>query len=88
MAKHMEEVNQHTHCIVESDCQLVVKAIHSRELIYSPYGRTIDEYKDLLDSMNNVDIVFVKRKNQVTDLLTHYSSSNPGCMVREGCCPS
>lgn len=79
---------QASYC-VESDCQLAVGAVSSRVTIYSPFGGIIDICRNLVDSMNNVSIVFVKRSgNRAADWLARSSSSNPGCISKGEVVPS
>lgn len=68
---------------MESDCQGVVNAVLKKERIYSPFGSIVDECRSILESYNNIDIVFVKRSgNKAADCLASLSSSNPGCFRR------
>lgn len=71
--------------IVESDNQLVVRAVSSSTPIYSPFRGIIDDCRGLLTSMNNVNIVFVKLSGKnAANWLVRHSSSNPGCIIRAG----
>ncbi|XP_074346607.1 uncharacterized protein LOC141685403 [Apium graveolens] len=75
--------------IVESDCQVAVKAVLKKERICSPFGGVIDECKSILESYNNKDIVFVKRSgNKAAYWLASSSSSSPGCICRGEYVPS
>ncbi|KAL8146215.1 hypothetical protein AgCh_004092 [Apium graveolens] len=86
-ARRMEAGNsQQRKYTVESDCQVVVKAIQSREEILSPFGNTIEECREIVDELNNIDIVFVKRSgNRAADWLAR---SDPGCIFRGGYVPA
>ena len=63
---------------IESDCLVAVQAIRSTVQMVSPMGRIIEECRELLLSLNNVQLLFVKRSaNIVAHSLARASYSLP-----------
>ena len=56
----------------KSDCQLAIRIILNREAIYSPFSNAVDKCRNIIDSLNNIKIVFVKLSGLQIGLHGHH----------------
>ncbi|KAM6593181.1 hypothetical protein CsatA_000884 [Cannabis sativa] len=73
---------------LETDCLVVVQAVHSSVLLRSPFGVVIQECKELLVSLKSVQIHFVKRSaNKAAHYMARSSCFHSVRMFTESTAP-
>uniref|UniRef100_A0A803PEK6 Reverse transcriptase domain-containing protein n=1 Tax=Cannabis sativa TaxID=3483 RepID=A0A803PEK6_CANSA len=76
-------------CVLETDSLVVVQAIRSSIDMISLFGLVIKDCKELLATLRNVSIYFVKRSvNSVAHAFARASSSYPDCVFSLGDVPT
>ena len=67
--------------VLDSDFLVVVQAIGSKAAMTSPFGRIIEECRDMIRKYNTIEVFFVKRfANMVAHELARASNSYPDCI--------
>lgn len=74
--------------VVESDCLMAVQAIRSKVSMISPFGRVIEECRQLLHVLNTSSVLFIKRySNMAAHELARVSYSLPDQTFDRGSIP-
>lgn len=69
---------------VESDCLVLVQAVRSPDVLLSPFGKIVQDCKEMLKSWSMADLAFVKRSaNRVAHKLARASRLNADCIFSE-----